>query len=236
MLPPKLPGHSPPQASCPAGATATRPSIGRKRQLDALARGIGQVEDADVARPIQLPDEAAGRQRIVQDARAIVTGDGADAVGHHRGDRRVAIGSHPHDLHDQRIGRRQAFDVERADLAGPWAARPFVVVARRREGIRLDDVTRLDTEDRVAHREGRCPGSRCEAMHFCVGNRRRARDGGKGQAGDEAHAAHRIAASAARTDRGERKVATTASRGRPAVATLYTRIDVSSMTRLRSHS
>ena len=154
---------------------------------------------------IQLPDEASGRQRIVEDARAVVTGDGADAVGHHRGDRRVAIGPHPDDLHDQRIGRRQAFDVEGTDLAGPRAARPFVVVARRREGIRLDDVARLDAEDRFAHREGRCPGRRYEAMHFCVGNRRRARDGGKGQAGDEAHAAHRIAASpAAPTVRGER--------------------------------
>jgi hypothetical protein len=29
MLPPKSPGQSPPQASSPAGATATRPSIGR---------------------------------------------------------------------------------------------------------------------------------------------------------------------------------------------------------------
>ena len=28
MFPPKLPGHRPPQASSPAGATATRPSIG----------------------------------------------------------------------------------------------------------------------------------------------------------------------------------------------------------------
>jgi len=30
MLPPKAPGHSPPNASSPAGATATRPSIGRR--------------------------------------------------------------------------------------------------------------------------------------------------------------------------------------------------------------
>ena len=61
---------------------------------------------------------------------------------------------------------------------------------------------RLDAEHRLAHREGRCPGSRGEAMHFCVGNRRRARDGGKGQAGEEAHAAHGIAASpGARTNR-----------------------------------
>ena len=30
MLPPKGPGHSPPKASAPDGATATRPSMGRR--------------------------------------------------------------------------------------------------------------------------------------------------------------------------------------------------------------
>ena len=50
MLPPKGPGQRPPNASSPAGATATRPSMGRRGMVTRLRGAARQVDGARHAR------------------------------------------------------------------------------------------------------------------------------------------------------------------------------------------
>ena len=156
MLPPKLPGHSPPQASWPAGATATRPSIGRSGNSMRLLAELGRSRMPTLrARSSCHTKRRAGsgslsmRVRLSPATALMPLGTTAETAVSRLGRSRTIFTTSVSAV-------RQALDEERADLTGPRAAGPFVVVARLREGVRLDDVARLDAEDRLAHREGRC--------------------------------------------------------------------------------
>ncbi len=154
MLPPKLPGHSPPNTSVPAGATARRPSIGRSGTSIRLDAEFGRSRMPMFRAAIELPDEAARRQRIVEHPRARVPCHGTDAVRTDRRHRGVTIQLDLEDLDDERIVGGGAFDMEWTDFAGPGAARALVVVARLREAAALDNRTRLDAEHGLADAKG----------------------------------------------------------------------------------
>ena len=182
-LPPKSPGHRPPNASWPAGRDGDAAEHRLERHFEALARGVRQVEDADHALPIEPPGERPRRQRIVQHPRAIVGRDAADAARVVARDRRVAIGPEPHDLDDQRVARRGALDVERARLRR----------ARRRlrssrpgceKVLRLDRGSRRDAQHRLAHGIRLHAGlgrERYDWWRLSAGGERRGNDGERTQ-------------------------------------------------------
>ena len=60
MLPPNGPGHRPPNSSSPAGATATRPSIGARGTVIDFIWLLGRSSGAGHALAIEPPHVAAG--------------------------------------------------------------------------------------------------------------------------------------------------------------------------------
>ena len=152
MLPPKLPGHIPPNASSPAGATATRPSIGLSGSSMRLLADSGRSRMPVMRCAIDPPDESPFRQRLVEDACARVAGDRADPRAPQMGNRDVAIRRQLQDAHDERVARRRALDVEGPDLSRPGTRLlRVVVVARLRERLCVDDVAGLDAKHGLAH-------------------------------------------------------------------------------------
>ena len=121
----------------------------------------------DHACAIELPDEAARRQRLVQHPGAAVAGHAADAIGLTLETAMSRFGRQLDDADDERVARRRALDVEGPDLArpGPGDLR-IVVVAGAREGFGLDGVARLHGEHRRPHREGGDAGGRLVLVRF----------------------------------------------------------------------
>src|SRR5262245_21683396 len=131
--------------------------------LDAFHPAAGKIEYADVALTVEFPDEAFGRDGVVEHRRAAVVGERAEAWRMGRNGR-VAIRAQLQDLYDERVVGGRAFDIKRPDLAGPRAARPLVPVAPQRIGF--DYVARLDAQNRLALGEGRIADLRRETMRF----------------------------------------------------------------------
>ena len=128
-----------------------------------LLAEFGSSRMPDVARAIELPHEPPRRQGLVQHARPVVAGHGADAPGSHRRHRRVPVWTNLEDLDDERVLGRRALDEERPHFARPRSSRALVVVAGLREGARVHDLSRLDAQDRRPHGECRHARGRLEA-------------------------------------------------------------------------
>ena len=87
MLPPKSPGHRPPNASAPSGATATRPSIGRSGDRRPTSIALSGRSTVPVMRcAVEPPHVAAARERLVQERGA--------GIGHERAEA-AALASRP---------------------------------------------------------------------------------------------------------------------------------------------
>ena len=148
MLPPKLPGHRPPNASAPAGATAMRPSMGLS--------GISIDFDAEFGRsrtPMLRGRSSRQTKRRAGSGSLIIRVRESPAtalipVGLTADTAVSRFGTQPHDPDDERVVGRRAFDEERADLAGPRPARPSRSSRRPREGARLDDRARTQAQHR----------------------------------------------------------------------------------------
>ena len=121
------------------GATATRPSIGRSGSSMRLLAELGRsrMPTLRVRSSCQTKRRAGSgsfsmRVRLSPATALMPLGTTAETAVSRLGRSRTIFTTSV----SSGVG---AFDVERPDLAGPWPARPFVVVAGRREGVRLDD-------------------------------------------------------------------------------------------------
>ena len=154
MLPPKSPGHRPSQTCSPAGATATRPSMGRSGSSMRLLADAGMSRMPVIrARSIRQTKRRGGSGSLSIRVR-LSAATPLMPFGLHVGDRDVAIRRQLHDANDQRVARRGAFDGERTDFSRPGTGNlGVVVVARTGKRLGLDGVSGLDRQDRRPHRE-----------------------------------------------------------------------------------